>query len=242
MSLLRLTCLLVIAFSTPALAAATASRTWTIPAPLESQLNRLGAEQCLWVVPDISASVTAIVVPIRKRDGTWEPARPPFPAVIGRNGVAPEGEKREGDGRTPSGVFPLGFAFGYAPTLDIRWRYRPSGPDDVWIDDPEAPDYNTLSRKGLTKAKSFELLKRQDDLYKFGIVVDYNTAPVIPNQGSAIFMHIWKDQVTGTAGCVAFAESSMLSVLDWLNPDLRAFVAIMPPEEPVVNGKPPLKP
>lgn len=242
MSLLCLACLFLMFSAPPALAAPTASRTWTVPAQLEIQLNRMGAGQCIWVVPDNPASISATVVLLRKRDNAWEIARPPFPAVIGRSGMALEGEKREGDGRTPSGIFPLGFAFGYAPTLDIRWRYRPSNPDDVWIDDPEAPEYNTLARKSHTKAKSFEYLKRADDLYKLGLVVEYNTAPAVPNLGSAIFMHLWKDQTSGTAGCVAMAESSMLSLLAWLNPDFRVYVAIFPCEEPAANGAPRLKP
>ncbi|HOT26954.1 MAG TPA: L,D-transpeptidase family protein [Candidatus Ozemobacteraceae bacterium] len=242
MSLLCLACLFLTLSAPPALAAPTASRTWTIPAALEVQLNRLGAGQCIWVVPNDPASVPATVVLLRKRDSAWEIARPPFPAVIGRNGMAPEGEKREGDGRTPSGIFPLGFAFGYAPTLDIRWRYRPSSPDDVWIDDPEAPDYNTLTRKSHTQAKSFEYMKRSDDLYKLGLVVEYNTAPVVASLGSAIFMHLWKDQTTGTAGCVAMAEPSMLTLLAWLNPDFRVFVAIFPNEEPDASDAPRLKP
>lgn len=227
MSLLRLACLLLLVSCPPTLAAPKVSQPWEVPAGLATHLDKLGAAQCLWVVPENPASPAATVVPLAKRSGGWAVALSPFPAVIGRKGLAPEGEKREGDERSPSGVFPLGFAFGYAPSLDIMWRYRPSRTDDVWVDDPDAPDYNTLTRKGDTKAKSFEYLKRSDDLYKLGIVVEYNIDPVVPGHGSAIFMHLWKDSQTGTAGCVAFAENQMNAVLAWLDPGRRACVAIL---------------
>ena len=57
-------------------------------------------------------------------------------AVIGRNGFAPPGEKCEGDGRTPSGLFRLKTAFGYPPSVPTQMPYRQSQEDDLWIDDP----------------------------------------------------------------------------------------------------------
>jgi hypothetical protein len=47
-----------------------------------------------------------IVYVMEQREGNWSAVSPPMDAVIGRNGFAPPGEKREGDGKTPSGIFP----------------------------------------------------------------------------------------------------------------------------------------
>ena len=56
--------------------------------------------------------------------GTWRPDRE---GNIGKGGFAPPGEKREGDGRTPSGLFGLGCAFGYPPSVDTGMSYRRTG-------------------------------------------------------------------------------------------------------------------
>ena len=55
----------------------------------------------------------SIKIYVLERTGSgWSRAMDPFDAAIGRNGFAPYGEKREGDGRTPSGLYRLGTAFG----------------------------------------------------------------------------------------------------------------------------------
>ena len=80
--------------------------------------------------------------------GTWRNAFPPLPALIGAKGFAPPGAKKEGDVRTPSGVFALKRAFGYAAEIDTRLSYRQAGDDDIWVDDMASPDYNHWVRKG----------------------------------------------------------------------------------------------
>ncbi|NLI79799.1 MAG: L,D-transpeptidase family protein [Candidatus Riflebacteria bacterium] len=194
------------------------------PAEVVARLDQAGARQCLEVRVHDPASITATVQAWEHRPTGWAPALASFPAVIGRKGLADPGGKREGDGKSPAGVFPLGFAFGYAPAAPTRWPYHPAAPDDVWIDDPEAPDYNTLTKKGATTARSFEFLKRPDDLYKYGLVVEYNTRPVVKGHGSAIFVHLWSGPRSGTAGCVAFDEESMLALLGWLDPTGQAHI------------------
>jgi hypothetical protein len=51
----------------------------------------------------------------RRVGGQWRRVFWPWIAWIGRNGMAPPGAKREGDGRTPSGTFGFGFFFGVDP-------------------------------------------------------------------------------------------------------------------------------
>jgi L,D-peptidoglycan transpeptidase YkuD (ErfK/YbiS/YcfS/YnhG family) len=71
---------------------------------------------------------------------------------------------------------------------------------------------------GPRPAVSFEFLRRADHLYKWGIVIEYNTQPVIPGKGSAIFLHIWRQPGVATAGCVAMGEEQLVGLLQWLNP------------------------
>jgi L,D-peptidoglycan transpeptidase YkuD (ErfK/YbiS/YcfS/YnhG family) len=175
------------------------------------------AAQLLLVTAQPS-SVPAAVSAWEKRDGKWAEILPPVPAVVGRAGFASPGEKREGDGRTPSGTYPLRRAFGYAPQSPTRLLYRQATEEDIWVDDVNSPDYNRWVNRRETTATSFEEMRRKDDLYKYGIVIEYNTLPVVKGNGSAIFFHIWKGSGQPTSGCVAMDEQDLLKVLEWLDP------------------------
>jgi len=170
------------------------------------------------------------IYPLEKTDSSWRQAMKPIDAVIGKNGFAPQGEKREGDGRTPSGLFRLKIAFGYPPSAPTQMPYLQILEDDLWIDDPNDPDYNRLIKKNQTKAASYERMKRDDDLYKYGIVIEYNTDPVIKGLGSAIFLHVWAGANSTTAGCVAVSEDDILKILGWLNPMKNPMMFINPEE------------
>jgi L,D-peptidoglycan transpeptidase YkuD (ErfK/YbiS/YcfS/YnhG family) len=159
------------------------------------------------------------------RDG-WRLVKGPFRAVAGRNGFVRPGEKREADGRTPSGVFPLEAAFGYARGLSTSMPYLEIGDENVWVDDPASPDYNQWKTKGETKALSFEEMHRADGLYEVGIVVGYNRNPVVAGLGSAIFFHIWAGEGKSTSGCIGMSREDLLTVLAWLDP-LKNPVAVL---------------
>ncbi|RPH87979.1 MAG: hypothetical protein EHM66_01880, partial [Deltaproteobacteria bacterium] len=137
-------------------------------------------------------------------------------------------EKREGDGRTPSGLYRLGTAFGNAESAVTKMPYRQALADDLWIDDPNAPDYNSWVKQGQTRATSYEKMRRDDDLYQYGIVIAYNTHPVIKNHGSAIFIHVWAGAESTTSGCVAMSEEDILKILVWLNPEANPVILINP--------------
>ena len=106
--------------------------------------------------------------------------------------------------------------------------YRQSLADDVWIDDPADPDYNRWIKQSMTKASSYEKMKRDDDLYKYGLVIEYNTDPIVKHHGSAIFFHIWAGARSTTSGCVAVSEDSILKILAWLNPAANPVILINP--------------
>jgi len=137
-------------------------------------------------------------------------------AVIGRNGLAAVGEKKEGDVKTPSGRYLLGPAFGYEPAIVTGLQYRQAGNLDFWVDDVHSLQYNQWVNK-TPVAGSFEKMRRRDNLYQYGIVIGYNTDPIIPGNGSAIFMHVWRGFNFPTAGCVALNERYLRRILRWLN-------------------------
>ena len=161
---------------------------------------------------------SARVLLLQKAEGRWQSVSAQLDAAIGRNGFAKPGAKREGDGKSPTGIYPLNEAFGYGERIDTRMPYREVTDRDIWVDDPDSPDYNRPGIRGETQASSFEMLRRGDNLYKYVLVIGYNMNPVVKGMGSAIFLHIRKSSGTSTAGCVALSERDVVRILQWLDP------------------------
>lgn len=160
----------------------------------------------------------------------WRVAVPTRPGVVGREGIAPIGEKREGDGRTPAGVFAIGPAFGFAASLDTGLSYFQATDRDFWIDAPDSPDYNRRV-VGDVPVVSHEKLRTDGDEYKMAAVIGYNTRDVVPGRGSAIFLHVWRGPDSPTQGCVALAEPDVARFLNWLNKQRHPVIAISPAQD-----------
>lgn len=146
-----------------------------------------------------------------------------FPVAIGRAGTTHD--KREGDGATPAGIWRLMGGFYRADRLlppDAPVPMNAIGPRDLWSDDPEAPDYNHAVRAPY--APSHERLRRADRLYDIVLVTDWNWPDAVPGQGSAIFVHVWRDPRRPTAGCLAFREDHLRWILARWTERSRIFV------------------
>ena len=144
----------------------------------------------------------------------WRRVFGPWTARIGRNGFAPPGGKREGDGKTPSGSFSLTFIFGAGPNPGFRLPYRRIHPYDYWDDDPASPRYNEWV-DGRHASPGANPEPMDVSAYDDGVAIGYNTART-PGLGSAIFLHL--NIGIATAGCVTLPESELLPLLRWLNP------------------------
>ena len=161
----------------------------------------------------------------------WNPPVLSFPVVIGKHGLAAAGEKKEGDHKTPSGIFPITSAFGYAASRETQWIHMPylhcSG-STLCVDDPDSMYYNWIVDENEVEKdwNSAERMRREDDLYKWGLVIGYNTKKTVYGAGSAIFMHLWRSDAEGTEGCVAMEKSDMLKLLKWLEEEKRPMVEI----------------
>ena len=86
---------------------------------------------------------------------------------------------------------------------------------------------NNTYVRGATQAKSYENLLLSSIDYKYCMVIEYNTNPVIKGKGSAIFFHITSNQYPPTAGCVAVKEQDMLRILAWLDPRKKKYIGII---------------
>ena len=181
--------------------------------------------QVLIVHEKTPASVEAVITAWEKKEGGWHAAFEPVDAVLGKKGLVLAADKKEGDNHTPAGLFYLGTAFGYEPQIETKLSYRQADENDFWVDDSESAQYNQWV-EGVPQAKSFERLKRGDDLYKYGVVIEHNTAPVVPGAGSAIFLHVWRGNDQPTSGCVAVFEENIKKLLGWLDKEKNPAIFI----------------
>jgi len=202
---------------------------------LEVQASSIPANsrQLLVAVAEQPGNTQVRLFAMEKVHEEWTIKIGPIPAGIGDKGFAAPGQKVEGDGKSPSGVFYLGHLFTYADTVDTKMPYTFSTPEDKWIDDPESDEYNKHVR-GETSAKSYENLKLKSNYYKYCMVIEYNTNPVVKGKGSAIFFHLRESDTETTSGCVAVSEKDMVQVLTWLDPACRPMI-IMGDRQTLLN-------
>jgi len=203
--------------------------------------------QCVVVVSRDWNAKTGVLRAFERKGSrsAWQMHGPAVPVVLGKKGLAwgrglvdfnASAGKVEGDNKAPAGIFRLGPAFGYAPKSAARWiklAYVPLTPQTEGIDDPRSRYYNQLvDRSKIAKVDwhSSEQMLRTDNLYKWGVVVAHNSRAT-PGAGSCIFLHIWKDSRSATAGCTAMAESDLVNLLRWLNPAARPVLVQMPQAE-----------
>ena len=100
--------------------------------------------------------------------------------------------------------------------------YRQATDDDFWVDDVNSEDYNKWV-EGDPNAASWEKMKRDDDQYKYGVVIEYNMHPIVKGKGSAIFLHVWNGG-DSTLGCVSMPEEMVLEILGWLDPAKKPLI------------------
>jgi L,D-peptidoglycan transpeptidase YkuD (ErfK/YbiS/YcfS/YnhG family) len=148
-----------------------------------------------------------------------------FPAALGRGGI--RAGKREGDGGTPRGCF---------RPLRLWWRaerlprprtllpVRRIGPFDAWCEDPADRRYNRPFRRSANEPG--DRLMRADHLYDLFVEIDHNTRPRVAGRGSAIFIHIAREALAPTAGCIALRRRDLQILAARLSRKTRIFVHI----------------
>jgi D-alanyl-D-alanine dipeptidase len=173
----------------------------------------------------------------------WKAVSKEFDIVVGRTGLewgqdsAPEVAttfKKEGDGKSPAGMFPLTFAFGNAETINSKLSYRRILDQTHCVDDVNSHHYNKVVgslQVGIFDWKSSEKMAEITPEYDLGVFVAYNSYPVVEGNGSCIFLHIWKDANTPTSGSTAMAREDMERVVGWLDPKKNPYLVQMPETE-----------
>ena len=195
--------------------------TVTVAPASESPVDHLrgvgSAQQVVEVKAARYGSTYATVTAYLKTSSGWVRSYGPWTARLGINGFAPPGNKREGDGRTPTGSYGFAsFFFGVYPRPSgIHYAWRHAYTYDVWDDDPASARYNLWTdRRTRYPGRSPEPLHVVPQ-YEYAAVIAYNTARK-PGLGSAIFLHVSRGRAT--SGCVALPRAQLLELLRWLDP------------------------
>ncbi len=139
-----------------------------------------------------------------------------FACAIGKNGMS--SVKKEGDGCTPVGKYSLSRIYFRKDKVVLPSLKLPTtviGKNSGWCDDVDSCEYN----KAITFPFDYsaERFYRNDDIYDIICVIDYNSNPIIKGKGSAIFLHIAKDDYSGTEGCIALCKEDLITVLSQAN-------------------------
>jgi L,D-peptidoglycan transpeptidase YkuD (ErfK/YbiS/YcfS/YnhG family) len=134
--------------------------------------------------------------------------------ALGKAGVKPAVDKREGDLASPLGIWPIRRVLyrpdkGPAPSTALP--AASISPDDGWCDAPGDPDYNRPVK--LPHPSSFERMWRDDDLYDLVVVLGHNDDPPESPMGSCIFVHVARPGYLPTEGCVALAREDLETLL-----------------------------
>ena len=174
----------------------------------------------------------------------WREVGNAAPGVIGRCGFAwgvglhGTGEtgaprKKEGDQRSPAGVFKLYAVFGTASPDRIgllRFPYKEVTATTEAIDDPHSRYYNRIVDRAVIKRpdwSSSESMLRVGGRYRLGVMIEHNWSKM-PGFGSCIFLHVWASDRVGTAGCTAVRLVDLKHLLSWLDAEKNPLIVQLP--------------
>ena len=146
-----------------------------------------------------------------------------FKCALGKSGIGKK--KIEGDNITPKGTFKI-----------VKIYYRKDRIKEInsafslieikknmgWCDDPKSKKYNQLIK--LPSKDRNEKLFRNDRIYDLILVLNYNMNPIIKNKGSAIFIHIAKNNYTKTKGCIALKKKDLIQIISKIKRDTKIII------------------
>ena len=132
--------------------------------------------------------------------------------AIGKRGI--KKIKKEGDKSTPKGKFSLNYVLYRSDRikkLSTNLKKIIIKKNMGWCDDPKSKNYNQLIKFPF-KFRA-EKIYLKENIYDLIVVLNYNMQPIIPNKGSAIFLHLAKRDYSSTKGCVAISKKDMIMLL-----------------------------
>ena len=139
-----------------------------------------------------------------------------FKCVLGKSGI--KKNKKEGDKTTPKGIFSLGKLYYRADRIkkiETCLKCKVIKKYAGWCNNSDNKKYN--KEFNLKTKKRGEKLFRKDHKYDAFILINYNMNPVVPNKGSAIFLHLTQNYKP-TAGCIAICIKDFITLAKYIKP------------------------
>ena len=214
------------------------------PQPIPSSCRALLVAQ-----PDSWDSQSSELQLYRRKNSSssWISTGIPIKVHLGRRGLAwgrglhpnqPGIQKKEGDKKSPAGLFHLGsILYGYDTQADLpNWRYRQVTDRDLWVEDPSSPLYNRhliLSpHQPFPSGELYHLMRQSDPAHALKLFIRHNAPPhVLPGAGSAIFFHLCRGPLSVTTGCTSMEEPDLRRLLQNMNPADQPVYVLLPKNE-----------
>ncbi|MEK0419379.1 MAG: hypothetical protein RIQ65_72, partial [Pseudomonadota bacterium] len=147
-----------------------------------------------------------------------------FRCALGKNGI--KKKIKEGDNITPLGIFKITKIYYRQDKIKkIRTLIKKIKikKNMGWCDDPKSNFYNKQIK--LPSKFGYERLYRNDHIYDLFAVLNYNINPVLKNKGSAIFIHVAKNNYEPTAGCIAVKKNDLIKLLQIIKKNTRVKIS-----------------
>ena len=144
--------------------------------------------------------------------------------AIGEKGIGYK--RKEGDLITPRGQFNIKYILYRRDRVKVSTKLRKKviKKNMGWCDDPKSSHYNKLVK--LPFNYNYEKLYKNENIYDIILVLNYNMNPVKKNKGSAIFIHVAKNNFKRTKGCVAIKKISLIKLIKKINPYTKVKISL----------------
>ena len=206
------------------------------------------SQQCLVGVADNWDSSYVTLTLYEKKGLGWKQVGSSWKGRLGKNGLvwgkgihpvtAGARTKKEGDRRAPAGVFDLGGAWGYAPSIkkSPNLNYVQVTSRCLWYEDSSSPYYNQfrmLDYEPQTTAEKKAQMKQGDYAHSLKLFIAHNAYPkTTPGDGSSIFFHIWRNGGgSSTFGCTTMEEGNLKNLIATVEPTKRPVYVLLPKAE-----------
>jgi len=216
--------------------------------PLQAFEIPAASSQCIVGIADGWNSTTATLRFYQKSGGQWKQEGEAWQARLGKKGLiwgsgihpAQKGVelKKEGDMRSPAGVFTIGGVWGNDDQIRKHPKlfYRKVTSRDLWVEDPASSQYNRnviLDHEPTTPWEKKQQMKQTDAAHALKLFIAHNAPPkVVPNAGSSIFFHIWRGGGSKTtAGCTTMDEAKLRALIARIDPTRKPLYILLPKAE-----------
>jgi L,D-peptidoglycan transpeptidase YkuD (ErfK/YbiS/YcfS/YnhG family) len=205
-------------------------------------------EQCVVGVADSWDSSHVTLTYFEKSGGKWQQVGEEWKGRLGSKGlvwgrgihVNPKGAvlKKEGDNKSPAGVFDLGGVWGYEKSVKKHPKtfYHQVTTRDLWVEDPKSKHYNqfmTLDHEPETEWEKKAQMVQGDKAHSLKMFIGHNAHPnVVAGGGSSIFFHIWRREgAAATAGCTTMEDNKLRWLITKVDPGRRPLYVLLPRSE-----------